>query len=741
MKNGHVLPNTLMWDPKKPYSPANLREPNLGAENRFSDLQIAPPTAAKKTFSELDLRLMNSELQTPNSELRTAPVGRVVATERRPNTAYQFHFWTPKLSKVGIGTLVKVCDDEVTAYGVVVEGERFSDLDTPMSDFVGQRQDPGRDAASRRPDLKLYTAAVLRIEPEEPLQPVPLGEVFLADDQDIATALRMEEYRDKTGIPVGLYQNGDELSPIYLDWEFLLGPEAAHLNLTGVSGLATKTSAVEFILGAIFQASRRLRERRPERDWSVAAVCFNVKGPDLLFLDQPQEVDDDDPRAAAYRAAAIAPLDEPGREGRTRDMYQRLGLPCEPFQHVRYFAPLHTDYQTPNTLRCHPALANDVDGLCWGLNDILPFAEVVLNQDDLDAKADALVQFIQNKVADHDSDVNGQRIKVQSFQDLQRWFEAVLDAKENKRDEPCRIHHYETVRKVANRLCNLAERYPGLISPDNENLCDLPWKEKLKDGTVYCIDVSKFDSQAQDLVFTRVVTELRHRMEANELGVDHVVVFVDELNKYAPSDGPDTYLRKTLLDISERGRYLGLVLFSAQQFRSQVHKRVVGNSGSFCYGRMDMDELATPGYSTLTQAVKEKLSTLSKGQLMLRHPHFSQPIFVKFPKPNVLRGADGVKLYKPSEGKPFTQTDAMLRNFQRLNPRVTRRDVEDRVVGMDAHVVREAMVRVMNDGSEDPLRRFDEVLRKKAGISVAPSSNGEPPVHLQVPPDDDDPFA
>jgi hypothetical protein len=41
-------------------------------------------------------------------------------------------------------------------------------------------------------------------------------------------------------------------SPVYLDAEFLLGPEAAHLNITGVSGLATKTSAVEWLLASIF---------------------------------------------------------------------------------------------------------------------------------------------------------------------------------------------------------------------------------------------------------------------------------------------------------------------------------------------------------------------------------------------------------------------------------------------------------------------------------------------------------
>src|SRR5690242_21244278 len=39
-----------------------------------------------------------------------------------------------------------------------------------------------------------------------------------------------------------------------------------------------------------------------------------------------------------------------------------------------------------------------------------------------------------------------------------------------------------------------------------------------------------------------------------DLGVKHVVVFVDELNKYAPNDGQETYVRKMLLDIAERDR-------------------------------------------------------------------------------------------------------------------------------------------------------------------------------------------
>src|SRR6185312_3733113 len=142
-------------------------------------------------------------------------------------------------------------------YGIVVEGFSYTDLQTPLHDMLGHDGTPGGAsyAATQRAEIRLYTAAVLRQLPEEPLQPVPMGQVFLADDQDVAVALRMDGYlkpESRTGIPIGVYHAGGTDAPIYLDADFLIGPEAAHLNITGVSGLATKTSAIEWILSSIF---------------------------------------------------------------------------------------------------------------------------------------------------------------------------------------------------------------------------------------------------------------------------------------------------------------------------------------------------------------------------------------------------------------------------------------------------------------------------------------------------------
>jgi DNA helicase HerA-like ATPase len=642
-------------------------------------------------------------------------IGRVVGTERNPSTPHAFHFWTAVDSPVGIGTLVKVQAAEPrarTVYGIVVDGASFTDLQTALHDYIGAQGNPDdrAPAATLRPEIRLYTAAVLRHEPAEPLQPVPSGSVFLADDQDVRIALRMDAYAKPggTGIPAGLYITGGSESPVFLDADFLLGPEAAHLNITGVSGLATKTSAVLFLLASVF-------EHLPREKGSVAAICFNVKGPDLLFLDQPTELDEAD-----------------------RAMYARLGVPAQPFGNVRYYAPYKPDGYNLNTLRTHDALSDNVEPLVWGLEQILKFAEVLLTREDVDAKADALIEFIRERIVGRVTDERTIRTHhVRTFQDLEAWFEDVLAVCEQNDQQVWKTHHVATIRKVRNRLLNLSTRAKGLVSND-ATVNDLPWGA-FQDRSLNVIDVANVEPEAQDLIFARVVTEARERLERNTLGVDHLIVFVDELNKYAPNDGYDTYVRKMLLDLSERGRYLGLVLFSAQQFRSQVHKRVVGNAGTAIYGRMDMDELATPGYSVVSPATKAKLATLAKGELMFRHPHFAQPIFLRFPRPAVLPGREGVRRFEPGADLPFEE--AVARQLRRLDARLPINELKDLIFGREIEEVLLALHRTQQARPEHVLAFFRAYLKKQPPREVIPARSGHPlsnPPSILVP---DDPYA
>ena len=297
----------------------------------------------------------------------------------------------------------------------------------------------------------------------------------------------------------------------------------------------------------------------------------------------------------------------------------------------------------------------------------------------------------------------GSTHRVRTFSDLDRLFRSVFDGLESAgRSDVWRTHHIATMRKVRNRLINISTRCKGLVTDDG-SVSDLPFGA-FEDRAVYVLDVAGMDQLAQDLVFTRVVTMLREQLERRELGVDHVIVVVDELNKYAPGDGPDTYVRRMLLDISERGRYLGLVLFAAQQFRSQVHRRVVGNAGSVLFGRMDMDELATPGYQVLSPATKIKLATLPKGELMVRHPHFTQPVFVRFPRPSVLSGPEGIKRFPPTADVPFDE--AVARQLAALDRGIPATRVRDAIGGRREDDVRRALLATKRTMPDDVFGYF-----------------------------------
>src|SRR5438477_12214735 len=116
---------------------------------------------------------------------------------------------------MGFGAIVRVeglgaGDSGRVVWGVVTDGFAYSDLATPLHDVVGAEGDPARAAESPtvRQEIRLWTAAVLRQQPEEPLQPVPLGAVHVASDVDVAPALRVDAYlggAQPTGIPLGLY--------------------------------------------------------------------------------------------------------------------------------------------------------------------------------------------------------------------------------------------------------------------------------------------------------------------------------------------------------------------------------------------------------------------------------------------------------------------------------------------------------------------------------------------------------
>ena len=95
----------------------------------------------------------------------SAVLGRVVATERRPNTPHEFHFWTALDSPVGIGTIVRVDGRDAVngavphVYGIVTEGFSWTDLASPLHDVMGYDGSPSNEALQQteRAEIRLYT--------------------------------------------------------------------------------------------------------------------------------------------------------------------------------------------------------------------------------------------------------------------------------------------------------------------------------------------------------------------------------------------------------------------------------------------------------------------------------------------------------------------------------------------------------------------------------------------------------
>ena len=77
-------------------------------------------------------------------------------------------------------------------------------------------------------------------------------------------------------LAVGLGRDGE---PIHLDLDFLDGTKGGHVSISGISGVATKTSTALALV--------RLMLEHEEMRRRVRVLVFNVKGEDLLHLDRP----------------------------------------------------------------------------------------------------------------------------------------------------------------------------------------------------------------------------------------------------------------------------------------------------------------------------------------------------------------------------------------------------------------------------------------------------------------------
>ncbi|WP_273844351.1 ATP-binding protein [Rubrobacter calidifluminis] len=650
---------------------------------------------------------------------RSGPVGRVVTSEEYPATAHEFYFWTAETEaarRLDIGHIVAAESEDATAIAVLDDPRRYSDLESFLDDFYAYDGDPALEALSERVEILVWCARVLDTCHRDPdrksRRPVRSGPVYFATRRAIEFALGVEDFSGRR-IPLLLHENGNEVdggpqrTPLYVDEDYLLGPEAGHLNITGMSGLSTKTSHALFTIASIFQ-------NVPDK--KVAALMFNVKGADLLFLDKPVEPPQDAPDLAArYERAGQGGLSEEERR-----MYRALGLEERPFENFRVFAPLRYGVRGGvgtldaasvsagelNTLRNTPAESGCVYPIVWELGDVLPYAGRIFDPADYDDKFRGFVEELKARDIRTMADYEG------LMREIEDYFQDAED--EGKTVSTWHGHHVATIRKAYNRFSGLPSKCAGLLVHGRVDYGGLPRVEDpFEDREMRVVDISQLSGVPQDLIVTSVIGRIWEMAEQGKLGVDKLIIFVDELNKYAPSGAKSSPLKETLVDISARGRHLNLTLFGAQQFRSKVDDEVVGNAATSLYGRIGDEEITNASYRSFSQTTREELLSLEKGRLLLRHAHYAVPVFGRFPRPPVLMGRQGTDIFGSRNLDIAEEVQATIRSLGHTPPSLP--EVRALVEGVPKEKVIEELNRVRasfrNGMRGDPYR----VLKRELG--------------------------
>lgn len=550
-------------------------------------------------------------------------IGRVLATEKSPTTMDKFCFWTEQNEKLNAFDIVKVKHlDGSFTFGVIENISHITDASNFLANFISS--DFG-DVSIEEPTFRVgmnYAEAKVSFNDKYIYTPVHNNaEVYLATAEEVTFALGLANVENPLVCgALKMYEGtSDEITlPVCLNREFLLGPEGAHLNISGISGLAAKTSYAMFLMKAIQDQCLQ----HSEADDSVAFVIFNVKGRDLMAIDKKNDF------------GGNADLHD-----KTISSYADMGLKIEPFKNVQYFIPFSEntsakrstyleqsdidEYIASGVLRKYKYVYEDdkesIEMMFANIDDPQQTMESIISKiidnDDPDFRNLATWSDCMEKVSEKSqkgSGGKGDDVSVLSWRKFKRVFrKAIQDAMFANRAD----------RK--NAECRLGDAV-----------------KTIKPNDVFVIDIAKLPEDKQAFVFGDTMRTLynlklgEYDGEENVVPPSRLVVFIDELNKYASKDIPKgSPILRQILEVTERGRSLGIILFAAEQFRSNIVDRVTGNCSTHAYGRTNSIETSTKDYSSLPGTYKSMLTRLEQGDYLIQNPIFRSLLKIHFPHP------------------------------------------------------------------------------------------------------------
>ncbi|NPA32230.1 MAG: ATP-binding protein [Aquificae bacterium] len=442
--------------------------------------------------------------------------------------------------------------------------------------------------------------SVTRIEPEVFIPPNPGDTAYKAQGEDFEKALYYDNMKRR--IPAGLTRSGNV---VFLNYDFINGREGAHISISGMSGIATKTSYALFLLYSIFQ-------KADDRD-KIHGIIFNVKGKDLLWIDKENKRFSEEHR---------------------RD-FEKLGLEPRPFRNVGFFAPPE---EPGSPIPASGERKEGVKPYSWSMKDFAQegllrflFAEGDEGTTSLhyviDRVSEKLMGLAKESPGDELLDENGKPIN--SLSDLLSLLHEIVEDKESKRDTERYREWFgtampATVYAFLRRFHHAVSHVKHLVYGSETRAID--WRNK----QLSVVDISDLHGIAKMFVVGSILKKIFKEKEESGNPYPKIFIVLDELNKYAPKDRWSP-IKDILLDIAERGRSLGVILIGAQQTASEIEKRIIANAAVKVTGRLDSSEVLSKEYEFLTGNFRQRAIMLKKGTMILYQPDIPNPIMIRFP--------------------------------------------------------------------------------------------------------------
>ena len=525
--------------------------------------------------------------------------GRVLGT--RDSTPLEF--W------VGLSPdRVLQLDDVVTVQRAVASGEPIS-IHGIVTQVVAQIEGARFDS-----DVFLIEEGVLpgdvveiaqitatRVEPEVFVPPLPGAPVVKAEGKERDEALFFDGMDKK--LPAGLTRDNE---PIYINLEFLDGTRGAHVNISGISGVATKTTYATFLLYSLFNSGALGADAL-----NTKALIFNVKGEDLLWLDHVN----------------VSPSNDEANQGR----YRALELQPGPFHSATFFAP-----PKPGDPNASPDVATrpiGVTSFFWTIeefctDELLPFVFA-----DVEDERQHYTMVVHNVAAKLRSEMvplgeGGVSIEGTEIRTFKQLVDFIVQ-KVQEEDWAGPVIGAGTINAFVRRL------YGSLRSLDRLIRGDVSESDRHRitlDSQVNVVDLHNLPDRAKRFVVGVVLRRTFEEKEKTGAARPLLFVVLDELNKYAPRDGSSP-IKEILLDVAERGRSLGIILIGAQQTASEVEARIVGQSSIRVVGRLDSAEAERGQYGFLRGPQRERATIMKPGTMMLSQPEIPIPLVMEFPFP------------------------------------------------------------------------------------------------------------